>query len=101
MLRTMAIGLAVVLASGLLPLGPPTAAAAGKSKGKGGSAAMESVTIVHEGFRRKSPDGKYVIRKIPGRPKAAENSRPMKATGSKKGGRSVPSYHLQDAWPAK
>ena len=71
-MRTAAIGLAAVLVSALLPLVPPNAAAAGKSKHKGGSVAMESVTIAHEGFRKKAPDGKYVIRKIPGRPKAAE-----------------------------
>lgn len=72
MMRTMAIGLTAVLASALLLPGPPTVAAAGKSKGKGGSVAVESLAIAHEGFSRKSPDGKYVIRKIPGRAKAAE-----------------------------
>lgn len=103
MMRMMAVGLAAVLAPGLLGLGPSTAAAAGKNKGKGGSVAMESVIIAHEGFRRKSPDGKYVIRKIPGRPDAAENksSRPLRATGGKQGGGEVPRYHLQDAWPSK
>lgn len=103
MVRTAAIGLAAVLASALLALGPSTVAAAGKSKSKGGSVAMESVTIAHEGFRKNSPDGKYVVRKIPGRPKAEEkaNSKPMQATGGKKGDGSVPRYHLENAWPSK